>query len=101
MQGLSSDYASSSQAQRDRMMSATQRLQQSDNRLQEGKRLLAETEVGCLLGKGDWCWANLRVVCAKGEARRLTALRNVGKRGMRKPRGRARQAEQHATWGLR
>ncbi len=43
MQGL--DYASSSQAQRDRMTSGTQLLEQSNQRLQQGKALLAETEV--------------------------------------------------------
>lgn len=42
--GLSSDYASSSQAQRDRMLTATQRLEQSNDRLQQGKKLLVETE---------------------------------------------------------
>lgn len=42
--GLSSDYASSSQAQRDRMLTATQRLEESNARLQHGKVLLAATE---------------------------------------------------------
>ncbi|GIL75419.1 hypothetical protein Vretimale_8053 [Volvox reticuliferus] len=42
--GLGMDYASSSQAQRDRMLSATAKLEQSNDRLQTGKKLLAETE---------------------------------------------------------
>ncbi|GIL51303.1 hypothetical protein Vafri_7324 [Volvox africanus] len=42
--GLGMDYASSSQAQRDRMLSATSKLEQSNDRLQTGKKLLAETE---------------------------------------------------------
>ncbi|KAG2500727.1 hypothetical protein HYH03_001491 [Edaphochlamys debaryana] len=42
--GLGNDYASSSQAQRDRMLSATAKLEQSNDRLQQGKKLLAETE---------------------------------------------------------
>ncbi|EFJ49805.1 Qb-SNARE, VTI1-family [Volvox carteri f. nagariensis] len=43
-QGLGIDYASSSQAQRDRMLSASAKLEQSNDRLQTGKKLLAETE---------------------------------------------------------
>ncbi|GFR47464.1 hypothetical protein Agub_g9191 [Astrephomene gubernaculifera] len=42
--GLGMDHASSSQAQRDRMLSATARLEQSSERLQAGKKMLAETE---------------------------------------------------------
>ncbi|KAG2443670.1 hypothetical protein HXX76_002018 [Chlamydomonas incerta] len=42
--GLGMDYASSSSAQRDRMLSATAKLEQSDERLKQGKQLLAETE---------------------------------------------------------
>ncbi|KXZ49317.1 hypothetical protein GPECTOR_22g911 [Gonium pectorale] len=42
--GLGMDYASSSQAQRDRMLSGTAKLEQSNERLQTGKKLLAETE---------------------------------------------------------
>lgn len=42
--GLGMDHASSSQAQRDRMLSATAKLEQSGERLQQGKKLLAETE---------------------------------------------------------
>ncbi|KAG2438923.1 hypothetical protein HYH02_010717 [Chlamydomonas schloesseri] len=42
--GLGMDYASSSAAQRDRMLSATAKLEQSDERLKQGKALLAETE---------------------------------------------------------
>ncbi|GLC35551.1 hypothetical protein PLESTB_000194800 [Pleodorina starrii] len=42
--GLGMDYASSSQSQRDRMLSATSKLEQSNDRLQQGKKLLVETE---------------------------------------------------------
>ena len=55
-QGLSSDYASSSQAQRDRMLSASQRLEQTNDRLQQGKKLLIETEVGGEFVHLSWRW---------------------------------------------
>lgn len=47
------DHASSSQAQRDRMLSATAKLEQSGERLQQGKKLLAETEVRTRWGSGS------------------------------------------------
>lgn len=45
-QGLGGDYYSSSAGQRDRMLTATQRMEQSSDMLNKGRNMLAETEVG-------------------------------------------------------
>jgi vesicle transport through interaction with t-SNAREs protein 1 len=45
MAGGGEDYTSSAAGQRDRMLAATERLQKTSDRLQQGKQQLAETEV--------------------------------------------------------
>jgi hypothetical protein len=43
--GVAEDYSSSAAGQRDRMLAATERMQKTSDRLQQGKQQLAETEV--------------------------------------------------------
>ncbi len=45
LQGLGGDYMSTSAGQRDRMLMATQKLEQSNDLLKYGKEQLAQTEV--------------------------------------------------------
>ncbi|MEW5300644.1 MAG: hypothetical protein WDW38_001206 [Sanguina aurantia] len=42
--GLGTDYSTSSMAQRDRLLNANQRLEQTNDRLASGKKMLAETD---------------------------------------------------------
>ncbi|KAL4430900.1 hypothetical protein ABPG75_006156 [Micractinium tetrahymenae] len=51
--GLAGDYYQTSAGQRDRLLSATDRLNKTSDRIQQGRQQLLETEVGAaLLG----CW---------------------------------------------
>lgn len=52
-QGLGTDYSTSSMAQRDRLLNANQRLEQTNDRLASGKKMLAETDVS-FTGLGDF-----------------------------------------------
>jgi hypothetical protein len=49
LQGLGGDYYSTSAGQRERMLSSTQRLENSSSHLQQGREQLIQTEVCCLL----------------------------------------------------
>jgi hypothetical protein len=51
VQGLAGDYYSTSAGQRERMLSSTQRLENSSSQLQQGREQLIQTEVCCFVVK--------------------------------------------------
>ena len=85
--GLLHDYQTTSQQQRDRLLSATEQLQQTGNTIREGRKQLLETEVRLLfhdmmylggvpcgdahIGNGDVCFR--RVATSATDSRALSA----------------------------